>query len=87
MALSGHYVEDIAVGAEHTLALASSGDIWSWGSNGDGQLGLSHTAAIREPQVVPMAGKGIKQVSRGCVSVHVCTYCQYFLEHNRAEAP
>ena len=31
---------DIAVGHAHTLALTSSGSIWAWGSNNDGQLGL-----------------------------------------------
>ena len=31
---------DIASGEFHTLALTSSGDIWAWGSNIEGQLGL-----------------------------------------------
>ena len=62
--LSGHFIENIAVGAEHTLVLSSTDDVWAWGSNGDGQLGLGHTAAVREPQLLTnLGGKGIKQVS------------------------
>ena len=62
--LSGHFIDSIAVGAEHTLALSSTGDVWAWGSNGDGQLGLGHTAAVREPQLLTtLTGKGIKQVN------------------------
>jgi E3 ubiquitin-protein ligase HERC1 len=62
--LNGHFVEEIAVGAEHALALTSTGDVWGWGNNGDGQLGLGHTAIVREPQLVTaLSGKGAKQVS------------------------
>ncbi|KAK7862054.1 hypothetical protein R5R35_011478 [Gryllus longicercus] len=65
-ALSSCFVEEVAVGAEHALALTSSGDVWGWGNNCDGQLGLGHTAVIREPQLVTaLSGKGIKQISTG----------------------
>jgi len=65
-ALNAHFVEEIAVGAEHALALTSTGDVWGWGNNGDGQLGLGHTAIVREPQMVTaLSGKGTKQVSNG----------------------
>ena len=57
---------DIVVGFEFILALDSKGDVWGWGSNGDGQLGLSHT----DPQPVPirvpqLQGHGITQISAG----------------------
>lgn len=46
-ALSGINIQDIAVGAEHTLALSSTGDVYAWGSNSEGQVmpdtHLSHT--------------------------------------------
>jgi E3 ubiquitin-protein ligase HERC1 len=62
--LNGHFVEEIAVGAEHALALTSVGDIWGWGNNADGQLGLGHTAIVREPQLLTaLSGKGAEQVS------------------------
>ena len=57
---------DIQVGAEFVLALDSKGDVWGWGSNNEGQLGLGHTdpqpVPIRLPQLV---GKGIAQISAG----------------------
>ena len=37
-ALEGYFVEDISVGSEHTVALTSSGDVWVWGNNSDGQV-------------------------------------------------
>lgn len=37
-ALSGIHVQDVAVGAEHTLALSSTGDVYTWGSNSEGQV-------------------------------------------------
>lgn len=36
--LAGVVIEDVAVGAEHTLALTSTGDIYAWGSNSEGQV-------------------------------------------------
>ncbi|KAI1904452.1 hypothetical protein AGOR_G00005790 [Albula goreensis] len=65
-ALSGIFIEDIAVGAEHTLALSSTGDVYSWGSNSEGQLGLGHTNHVREPTLVTaLQGKNIHQISAG----------------------
>ena len=65
-ALANQVIIDIAVGSEHTLALASFGDVWGWGVNGDGQLGLGNTAAVKEPQLIwTLSGKGIKQISAG----------------------
>ena len=48
------------------MALDSKGDVWAWGSNTDGQLGLGHT----DPQPVPirvpkLQGHGIAQISAG----------------------
>eukprot|EP00878_Enallax_costatus_P042432 GHUV01049791.1.p1 GENE.GHUV01049791.1~~GHUV01049791.1.p1 ORF type:complete len:147 (+),score=27.95 GHUV01049791.1:415-855(+) len=33
-------IKSVSVGESHTLALSSSGEVWSAGSNNDGQLGL-----------------------------------------------
>lgn len=42
--LAGVVIEDVAVGAEHTLALASTGDVYAWGSNSEGQVNILLTA-------------------------------------------
>ncbi|XP_062242430.1 probable E3 ubiquitin-protein ligase HERC1 isoform X5 [Platichthys flesus] len=65
-ALSGVQVQDVAVGAEHTLVLSSTGDVYTWGSNSEGQLGLGHTNHVREPTLAPaLQGKNIHQISAG----------------------
>ncbi|XP_025019967.1 probable E3 ubiquitin-protein ligase HERC1 isoform X1 [Python bivittatus] len=65
-ALSGIFIEDVAVGAEHTLALSSAGDVYAWGSNSEGQLGLGHTNHVREPTLITfLQGKNIRQISAG----------------------
>lgn len=37
-ALSGAHIQDVAVGAEHTLVLSSTGEVYTWGSNSEGQV-------------------------------------------------
>lgn len=60
-----HFIEDIAVGSEHTLALSSEGCVFGWGNNSDAQLGLGHSAlAVKQPLLIAhLSDKGIKQVS------------------------
>lgn len=36
--LEGLFIEDVAVGCEHVLALSSTGDIYAWGCNSEGQV-------------------------------------------------
>uniref|UniRef100_A0A3Q0SU83 Uncharacterized protein n=1 Tax=Amphilophus citrinellus TaxID=61819 RepID=A0A3Q0SU83_AMPCI len=36
--LEGLFIEDIAVGCEHVLALSSTGDVYAWGCNSEGQI-------------------------------------------------
>ena len=63
--LAGEFVDSVAVGWEHTLALTCDGVVWAWGNNGDGQLGLGHSTAVREPEkVAALAGRNIRQVRR-----------------------
>uniref|UniRef100_A0A4W5KYU1 Uncharacterized protein n=1 Tax=Hucho hucho TaxID=62062 RepID=A0A4W5KYU1_9TELE len=65
-ALSDVFIQDVAVGAEHTLVLSSTGDVFTWGSNSEGQLGLGHTNHVREPTLVTsLQGKDINQISAG----------------------
>lgn len=65
-ALEGVFIEDIAVGCEHTLALSSTGDVYSWGCNSEGQLGLGHTNPVKEPTLLTVLhDKNIHQISAG----------------------
>ncbi|KAG2470375.1 HERC1 ligase, partial [Polypterus senegalus] len=74
-ALSGIFIKDIAVGAEHTLALSSAGDVYAWGSNSEGQViqklhlfgllfpGASVPLQLGLPVSVPPQYSALKEVS------------------------
>ncbi|XP_053334016.1 probable E3 ubiquitin-protein ligase HERC1 isoform X3 [Clarias gariepinus] len=65
-ALEGVFIEDIAVGCEHILALSNTGDVYAWGCNCEAQLGLGHSSPVKEPTLVTaLQGKNIKQISAG----------------------
>lgn len=38
--LEGHHMVAVACGWAHSIALSQSGQVWVWGSNSHGQLGL-----------------------------------------------
>ena len=57
-------VVNVACGRQHTLALSSERELWSWGANEHGQLGLGH----RVSQAVPRLVKLLKLFSRGAVA-------------------
>ncbi|KAM9306994.1 putative E3 ubiquitin-protein ligase HERC1 [Pholidichthys leucotaenia] len=64
--LEGMFIEDVTVGCEHVLALSSSGDVYTWGCNSEGQLGLGHSNPVKEPTLVTaLQGKNIRQISAG----------------------
>lgn len=44
--LSGVPLAQISAGKSHSMALSISGNIYSWGKNDFGQLGLGHTDGI-----------------------------------------
>jgi len=39
-------------GEHHTIALTKSGEVFAWGRNDDGQLGLGHTKEQTSPQKI-----------------------------------
>ena len=66
-------IVDISAGASHTLALSSRGEVWGWGRNNFGQLGLEGTEWLDEPRVIPeLSDKFILQISAG--SWHSCAW-------------
>ncbi|XP_055893471.1 E3 ubiquitin-protein ligase MYCBP2-like isoform X4 [Biomphalaria glabrata] len=51
---SGTVVTQIAVGLHHTVVLLSNGDVYAFGSNNNGQLGLGDTKIRGKPTKVPL---------------------------------
>jgi alpha-tubulin suppressor-like RCC1 family protein len=50
---SGKRAKSISAGAEHTLAILSSGEVYSWGNNSAGQLGFNtSTTSANTPQLL-----------------------------------
>ena len=68
-ALAGKTVTQVAVGGASTLALASDGTLYSWGSNAQGQLGVGTSTSSNTPVAVTMtgalAGKKVAHISGG----------------------
>jgi len=58
-------VKDIAVGGWHTLALTSSGDVYSWGWNAAGQLGHDGNKGVPYPLDLGDGDDPIVQVASG----------------------
>jgi len=65
--LDNEKIVDIEVSTYFSLALTADGDLYSWGLNGNGQLGLDHTTnPTATPTLVQtLKGKKIIQVSAG----------------------
>jgi len=68
-ALFGCPVKSIACGKNHCLALTFGGNVYSWGSNKFGQLGIGKGAADqRRPHLIPMLQhKRAAQISSGAL--------------------
>ena len=50
----------VACGTAHTLALARSGRVFSWGANDNGQLGLGHFTAVDFPAAITALGTQVR---------------------------
>lgn len=59
-AFAGARIVHLAAGDEHSVATSTRGEMWSWGDNSAGQLGLGHFA----PALVP------KTLRAGCLGGH-----------------
>ena len=67
-ALAGKTITAIAAGNYHTCALDTVGQVYCWGSNGDGQLGDSTTAEKHVPTLInggALSGKTVAVISGG----------------------
>ena len=64
--LNGHKIVDIAAGCEFVIALDSEQNVWSWGTNTEGQLGLGNL----HPKIIPcmvnsLSGKNLARLAAG----------------------
>ncbi|KAI4501595.1 hypothetical protein M0802_003472 [Mischocyttarus mexicanus] len=63
--LAGPRVVQIAAGSHHSMALTSDGGVIAWGSNLEGQLGLSGISGlVNKPTKVPIS-EPVKEISTG----------------------
>ncbi|MES2630677.1 MAG: hypothetical protein V4611_01850 [Patescibacteria group bacterium] len=66
--MAGKVITEVASGYDTTIARASDGSVYSWGTNANGELGDGTTTNRNKPVAVnttgtPMAGKSITHVS------------------------
>ena len=64
--LADEDIVEVDVGAEHVVALSSSGGVFTWGMNNEGQLGVGHTnPVVGVLSVGTLDNKGVRQISAG----------------------
>ncbi len=69
--LSKEKIIQVAVGLQHTLVLAESGNLYGWGKNSSGEIdGSGHTIPV--PKLLPMGSKkGVVYITCGAQEVRV----------------
>eukprot|EP00439_Symbiodinium_sp_Y106_P060273 s3797_g8.t2 len=55
----------MAAGGEHTAAITDSGELWTWGENGHGQLGVGDTTNRHGPVKVSVSHQKVVAVAAG----------------------
>lgn len=63
--LAGPKIIQVAAGSHHSLALISDGSVFAWGSNLEGQLGLSGISGLVNKPTKIHLPEPIKQISAG----------------------
>jgi len=65
----GTFIVQIAVGANHNVALSHDGVAWSWGASNFGQLGLQMAGApVLEPTMIPLKDPATTTSKKGSTS-------------------
>ena len=65
VSVNGQKIVAVAAGVRHTAAITDSGELWIWGDNGDGQLGIGDTTDRHAPVKVSVNGQKIVAVAAG----------------------
>jgi alpha-tubulin suppressor-like RCC1 family protein len=60
--LGGNNWKSVATGFSHTAAIKTDGTLWTWGSNGNGQLGDNTSTTRSTPVTTFLGGNNWKQV-------------------------
>ncbi|XP_063678592.1 probable E3 ubiquitin-protein ligase HERC1 isoform X13 [Bolinopsis microptera] len=64
--LADQEIIEIDVGAEHVAALSNKGQVFSWGMNNEGQLGVGHTNPVAGVvHIAALDNKGVNQIAAG----------------------
>jgi alpha-tubulin suppressor-like RCC1 family protein len=74
--LSGVNVTAVAAGGFHSLALTSTGAVYAWGGNGDGEVGNGTTSNALTPLLLSFPANGSAKV----VSISAGEYSSFALE-------
>ena len=80
-ALHSEGVRDVCCGENHSVALTSGGDVFTWGEGAHGQLGLGDFRKQHTPRrVMELEGKMIVQITAGayhtaCIAEDHSVYC------------
>eukprot|EP00163_Fabomonas_tropica_P011968 TRINITY_DN2301_c0_g1_i2.p1 TRINITY_DN2301_c0_g1~~TRINITY_DN2301_c0_g1_i2.p1 ORF type:complete len:475 (+),score=116.73 TRINITY_DN2301_c0_g1_i2:102-1427(+) len=64
-ALKGKHIVQLVMGTHHAIALSKDGEVFAWGANINGQLGLGHQNDNPLPTSVPLHGEKAVQVAAG----------------------
>lgn len=59
------FISFIQAGASHSLALSSTGGLWTWGKNSQGQCGCGTNDDVLRPVLVSVNGEVVKEVAAG----------------------
>lgn len=78
--LEAHEIIHVSCGASHSMALNRWGQLYTWGSDGSGQLGLQMEYDIQPlPKIIKfLAQHHIIQISCGEKHSLALTNCEYF---------
>ncbi|KAG7461748.1 hypothetical protein MATL_G00194390 [Megalops atlanticus] len=67
LCINDRQVIQVACGDHHTIALSKEGEVFTWGSNSNGQLGLEHVepSPLTPQPVTLLSGMPLSQISAG----------------------
>ncbi|CAB3378358.1 Hypothetical predicted protein [Cloeon dipterum] len=70
--LEGVVISQIVCGDHFTLALSDAGKIYSWGENGDGQLGNGTTEFVKRPTILSTEMGRVREIATTLCRSHPC---------------